>query len=222
MNAVAGAGRSWMVRWSPLGGLAFVVGVVILMFTPAFEDVGDTPSEVVAYAEGNEFWIGTLGVFSLVSVLLLGWFVAGLAVRLRDGGVTEAAAVALVGGIIFVALSFLAATIFTAPLFGVTEDNTRAEKLSIASTLLDIDDIGWVTLGGSGVGAGLMAIAASLGALRTASAPRWACWVGVALGVLALGTVAFFGIFGWLLWILLASLGMLFYGQPRTIRSDAS
>lgn len=221
MNAVAGARRSWIVRWSPLGGLAFVLGAVILVFTPALEGSGETPAEVVAYAEGNEYWIGTLGVFSLVSVLLVGWFVAGLAVRLRDAGVTEEAAIALIGGIIFVILSFLAITIFTAPLFGITEDNAPAEKLSIASTLLDIDDIGWVTLGGSGVGAGLMAIAASLGALRTGSAPRWACWVGVVLGVLALGTVAFFGIFGWLLWILLASLGMLFYRQPRSVRPDA-
>ena len=55
-----------------------------------------------------------------------------------------------------------------------------------------------------------MAIAASLGALRTRSAPAWAGWVGVALGVLSLATIAFFGIFAWLAWILFASLGMLF------------
>jgi hypothetical protein len=215
--AAAGADRSWLIRWSPLGGLVFVVGAVIFAFTPALEGSGDTPAEVVAFAEGNEGWVGSLTIFSLVSLLLLGWFVAGLAIRLRDAGADAEAAIALVGGIVFVVLSFVAFTIFTAPVFGITEgDATAAEKLSSASTLLDVDDIGWVTLGGSGVGAGLMAIAASLGALRTRSAPAWAGWIGVVLGVLSLATIAFVGIFGWLAWIALASLGMLCFRRPAT------
>lgn len=219
MSAAAGAGRSWIVRWSPIGGLVFVVGAVILAFTPAFEGSGDTPAEVVAFAEDNEFWTATLAIFSLASLLLLGWFVAGLAVRLHEANASAEAAVALVGGVTFAVLSFMAFTIFTAPLFGITEDNSSAERLSIASTLLNIDDIGWVALGGSGVGAGLMAIAASLGALRTRSAPAWACWIGVLLGVLSLATIAFVGLFGWLLWIALTSLGMLFYRRPRELRT---
>lgn len=221
MSIAAEAAGSWIVRWSPLGGLVFVVGAVILAFTPALEGPGDTPAEVVAFAEDNEFWTGTLAIFSLASLLLLGWFVAGLALRLREAGASSEAAVALVGGVTFVVLSFIAFTIFTAPLFGITEDNTSAERLSIASTLMNIDDIGWVVLGGSGVGAGLMAIAASLGALRTRSAPAWASWIGVLLGVLSLATIAFVGVFGWLLWIGLTSLGMLFYRRPRESRTGA-
>jgi hypothetical protein len=218
----AEAAGSWIVRWSPVGGLVFVVGAVILAFTPALEGPGDTPAEVVAFAEDNEFWAATLTIFSLASLLLLGWFVAGLAVRLREAGASAEAAVALAGGVTFVVLSFVAFTIFTAPQFGITEDdNSSAEKLSIASTFLNIDDIGWVVLGGSGVGAGLMAIAASLGALRTRSAPAWASWIGVFLGVLALATIAFVGVFGWLLWIGLTSLGMLFYRRPRQLRTGA-
>ena len=221
MSIEARSGGSWIVRWSPLGGLIFVVGAVILAFTPALEGSGDTPAEVVAFAEDNESWTGILAIFSLASLLLLGWFVAGLAVRLREVSASAEAAVALVGGVTFVVLSFIAFTIFTAPLFGINEDNSSAEKLSIASTLLNIDDIGWVALGGSGVGAGLMAIAASLGALRTRSAPAWACWIGVLLGVLSLATITFVGLFGWLLWIGLASLGMLFYRRPREMRTGA-
>ena len=212
MSLAPSADRPWLIRWSPLGGLVFVVGSVILAFTPAFEDVGDTPAEVVAFAEANEGWIAVLTLFALVSLLLIGWFVAGLAVRLRDAGADAEAAIALVGGGIFAVLCFVAFTIFTAPLFGITEgDATAEEKLSSASTFLDVDDIGWVTLGGSGVGVGLMAIAASLGALRTRSVPTWAGWIGVLLGVLSLATIGFFGIFAWLAWILFASLGMLFY-----------
>jgi hypothetical protein len=57
-------------------------------------------------------------------------------------------------------------------------------------------------------------IAAQLGALRARSAPACACWIGVLLGVLSLATIAFVGLFGWLLWIGLTSLGMLFYKRP--------
>jgi hypothetical protein len=217
MSLAPSADRSWLIRWSPLGGLVFVVGSVIFAFTPALGEVGDTPTEVVAFAEANEGWIFTFALFALVSLLLVGWFVGGLALRLRDVGADAEAAVALVGGSIFAVLCFVAFTIFTAPLFGITEDDqTAEEKLSSASTILDVDDIGWVTLGGSGVGAGLMAIAASLGALRTRSVPAWAGWIGVLLGVLSLATIAFFGIFAWLAWILFASLGMLFYRRPQT------
>jgi hypothetical protein len=207
------------LSWGALGGaLAFALYQVVGDFAWF---AGDTPAEVVAFAEDNEFWTGTLAIFSLASLLLLGWFVAGLALRLREAGASTEAAVALVGGVTFVVLSFIAFTIFTAPLFGISEENTSAERLSIASTLMNIDDIGWVVLGGSGVGAGLMAIAASLGALRTRSAPAWASWIGVLLGVLSLATIAFVGVFGWLLWIGLTSLGMLFYRRPRESSTGA-
>jgi hypothetical protein len=209
--------RPWLIRFSPVGGLVFVVGWVILAFTPALDDMGDTPAEVVTFVEGPEAWLVTAMIAGLVSLLLLGWFVAGLAIRLRGVGAEPEAAVAVVGGIIFTLLSFIALTLFIAPTLGITEDDqTAAEKLATASTLLSIDDVGWVSLGGSGVGAGMMAIAASLGALRTRSAPAWAGWVGVLLGVLSLGTIAFFGIFGWLAWILFAALGMLFFQRPAS------
>ena len=47
-----------------------------------------------------------------------------------------------------------------------------------------------------------MAIAASLGVMRTRSAPMWAGVIGILLGVASLGTIAFVGIFAWLAWIL--------------------
>ena len=103
----------------------------------------------------------------------------------------------------------MALNVFFSPLFGVTEEDTQDEKLSAATTFLNVDDIGWVSLGGAGVAAGLMAIAASLGAMRTHSAPTWAGVIGIILGVASVATIAFVGIFAWLAWILLASVAML-------------
>ncbi len=54
-----------------------------------------------------------------------------------------------------------------------------------------------------------MAIAASLGAMRTGWVPTWAGWIGVFLGIVSLATFAYVGAFGWFLWIGLASIWML-------------
>ncbi len=210
MEATAAPQQSWLVRWSPLGGLIYVIGLVVIFLTPAGDETGDTAAEVVRQAEANENWYGALAIFGLLALLLMGWFVAGLAVRLRDVGARDEGVVALVGGVAFTVLSFMALNIFMSPLFGITDgDPTEDEKLSIATTYLNIDDVGWVTLAGAGVGAGLMAIAASLGAMRTRWAPTWAGVIGILLGLVSLATIAFVGIFAWLAWILLASIAML-------------
>ena len=41
--------RTWLERWSPLGGLLFVLGALVLAFTPAADDTGETAAEVVAF-----------------------------------------------------------------------------------------------------------------------------------------------------------------------------
>ncbi len=207
--AAAAPGRSWLVRWSPLGGLIYVVGLVVMFLTPAGDDTGDTAAEVVKNAEANENWHAALVIFGLAGLLLIAWFVAGLAVRLRDAGARDESAVAFAGGITFAVLSFMALNIFFSPLFSITDEDSQDAKLSAATTVLNIDDVGWVALAGAGVAAGLMAIATSLGAMRTRSAPTWAGVIGILLGVASLATIAFVGIFAWLAWILLASVAML-------------
>ncbi|MBM2823956.1 MAG: hypothetical protein HW413_2702 [Thermoleophilia bacterium] len=207
--ATTAPSRGWLMRWSPLGGLVYVIGLVILFLTPAGDEAGDTAAEVVSNAEANENWYGALVIFGLVGLLLIAWFVAGLAVRLRDSGARDEGTVAFAGGITFATLSFMALNIFISPLFSITEEDTQDAKLSAATTFLNVDDIGWVALGGAGVAAGLMAIAASIGAMRTRSTPTWAGVIGILLGVASLATIAFVGIFAWLAWILLASVAML-------------
>ena len=153
-------------------GLVYVIGLVVLFLTPVGDETPDTAAEVVSYAESNENWFAAAVVFGLVGLLLVGWFVAGLAVRLRDAGARDEGTVAFAGGITFAVLSFMALNIFISPLFSVTEGDTQDEKLSAAATFLNVDDIGWVALGGAGVAAGLMAIAGSLARCAPALLPR--------------------------------------------------
>ena len=197
---------SWLERWSPIAGIVFVVAGVALALTPAGDGPGETASEVVAYARDNQGWLE-------LSLLLLSWFVSGLFTRVRELGSRFEAVLTLVGGLLLTLLFFVATTTWAAPIADLPEGVAALDQ---ASTYLAIDDFGWVALGGSGVGAGLMAIAASLAALRTAYVPAWAGWLGIALGIVSLATIAFVGLFAWLAWIVLASIVLLRSGRRTT------
>jgi hypothetical protein len=212
---------SWLERWSPLGGLLFVALTLISFLSPSGDGPGDTAEEVVSYANEKSGWNDLALIFALISLILLGWFVSGLYTRLRRVEAGEWSVMALVGGVAFTVLFFTAITIWTAPLTEL-DNETASLQTAQAETYLAIDDVGWVLLGGAGIGAGLMIIAASLVALRTGSVPAWAGWIGVALGVVSLATIAFVGIFAWLAWLLIASVGMLIPSVKRASRPAAT
>lgn len=212
---------SWLERWSPLGGLLFVALTLFSFLSPSGDGPGDTAEEVVSYANEKSGWNDLALIFALISLILLGWFVSGLYARLRRVEVGGWSVMALVGGVAFTVLFFTAITIWTAPLTEL-DNETASLQTAQAETYLAIDDVGWVLLGGAGIGAGLMIIAASLVALRARSVPAWAGWIGVALGVISLATIAFVGIFAWLAWLLIASVGMLIPSVKRASRPAAA
>ena len=189
-----------------LGGLGLVAGLIGLFMSPAGDETGETPREVVAYAASHEGWAIALALFALAAILLAGAFVAGLHSRLDGIATGTESTMILIGGIAFTLCLALSLTVWTAPLVDMSSDPARA--LAEAEAYLAVDDIGWFLLGAAGVGAALMAVPASLAALR-AGLPRWLGWLGVAAGVASLATVAFFGMFAWMAWIGVASIAML-------------
>ena len=203
----ADRGRSWVDRWAPIGGLAFVAGWIFMFANPALTDTGETPAEVVANANDDEAWLVTAMIVGLVMLVMLSWFVAGIAARVsRVAGIAETLVVAI-GGAAFAILNVTALTVFLAPLLDIEDDPARA--LVQAEAYLMLDDFGWVLLGASGVAVGVMIVIASLATRRTGTVPGWLSWLGVLAGVISLATVAFFGIFAWLAWILVASILLL-------------
>ncbi len=205
--AAVGSERSWSKLLAPLGGLGIVAGLIALLLSPAGDDAGETPREVVAYAATHEGWSAATAIFGLLSLALGGLFVAGLHSRLQGSLTATGSALILIGGIAFTLCFALALTIWTAPLLDMPDETARA--LAAAEAYLTVDDIGWFLLGGAGVGAALMAVPASLAALRSRSVPAWLGWLGVVLGVGSLATVAFFGMFAWMAWIAVASIALL-------------
>jgi hypothetical protein len=213
--SVATQRSRWLDLTAPLGGLLFVAFVVVLIITG--EGPGDTPAEVIAYAEDNAGGIGALGVFSLLSLIFLGAFVGGLFVRLQAVGARSEATFALAAGAVFAVLFFVAMMVWYGPLIELDAEESAAVQTTQAETYLGFEDIGWFMLGGAGVAAGLMIIVASIGARRGGLVPAWASWIGVALGIVGLATVTFIGILAWLLWLLASSLLMLRPAPAKTM-----
>ena len=197
---------AWTKLLPPLAGIVLVAGLVIALNSPAVEDAGDTPAEIVATASDHSTWVNVVLAFALVAVALAGAFVAGLHTRLRGIATPLESTLVLVGGIVFTVCFPLALFMFQAPLVDMPDDRARA--LVEAEAYLTYDDAAWVAFAAAGVGFALMAIPASLAAIR-GGVPTWLGWLGVLAGIVSLATIFFVGMFGWLAWILVASIVLL-------------
>jgi hypothetical protein len=191
---------------APFAGLALVAGLLAAFVTPVGGDTGDTAAEVVAYATKNETWTFVAMCFAFASIVLGAIFVAGLHARLRGVATEVESVLVLVGGTVFTLCFALSWAIWTGPLVDMPAE--RALALEQGAAYLAVDDIGWFVLAIAGVGAAVMAVTASLAALR-GGVPAWLGWLGVLAGVASVLTVMFFGIFAWLAWIAVASIVLL-------------
>lgn len=201
-----------LVRWSPVGGLLWLAGTVAAIAVGTGS--GDTAAEIVERAEGHQLGIGIWVIVTLLYPLLLGWFVGGLAVRLRTAGAEAESTFALVGGTVFTVLLFVVDVIVFVPLSELSSRDTSVQ-LEYASVIPVLEDVSWFVLGGAGVAAAAMIVASSLGARRVGLVSGWAFWVSLVLGVVALATIAFVGALAWVLWIGLASFWMLAVAPER-------
>ena len=202
----ATARPAWTKLLPPLAGIGLVVGLFVSFNSPVVQDSGDTPAEVVATASDHKTWTFVVLVYALASVGLAGGFVAGLYTRLRAVATQLESSLVLVGGVVFAVCFPLALVFFQAPLADMPDDHARA--LVEAEAYLTFDDAAWVTLAAAGVGATLMAIPASLAAIR-GGVPKWLGWLGILAGIVSLATFVVVGMIAWALWILGASIVLL-------------
>ena len=196
--------RRWSKLLPPLAGLGLVAGLITLFVTPAGDETGETPGEVVAYATTHEGWSIALAFFGLLAIPLGGAFVAGLHARLSRIATPTESLLVLIGGVAFTLCFALCFLLWAAPLTGFPDDPAR--QLTQAEAYLALDDFGWFLFGAAGVGAALMAIPASVAAMRSRAIPTWLGSLGIAAGIGSLATIAFLGMFAWLAWIAVASL----------------
>jgi hypothetical protein len=164
----------------------------------------------VAWATTHRTWTVAVLLFAVASVGLGGMFVAGLHARLRAAATDTESALVLIGGVAFTLCFAFCWIAWLGPLDGIAGDEDLA--LAQASAYLAYDDVGWFFLGSAGVGAALMAVPASVAAMR-AGLPTWLGRIGVVAGLASAATVVFFGMFAWMAWIAVASVVLLVRGR---------
>jgi len=207
-----------------LGGIVyvvlFVIGVIV-MFDG--EPNGDaSPAKVIAYysdsGHRNKIMIGWLiaglGIFAFL------WFLSSLrrAVRRWEGEDGFLTALTTIGGAIYATLAFAAIALNVG--IRTMSDDTYHHTV-FPGLIHAADDASYVMHATGGAGASAMIIAASLAALRAAVVPKWAGWLGVAAGILALFSIIFFPQAAIGLWILIVS-GLLFARGARDAPTQAA
>jgi len=210
-------------RWAALGGVLYVVLFVIgniLLFAGA--PAGDaSPANVISwYADsGHRHRIGLgyalagLGVFSFL------WFLSSLrrAVSLYEAEDGFLTALTTIGGVVYATLSLAGLAVNNA--IRTMSDDTYRHAV-YPSLIHAANDAGYVLHATGGAGAAAMIIAASLAALRAAAVPAWAAWLGIALGIVSLASIAFFPQLAIAIWVLAASV-LLFLRGARHARTPA-
>jgi len=224
MNTIAAArSTAGLARWAALGGIVyvvlFVIGVIV-MFDG--EPNGDaSPARVIAYysdsGHRNKIMFGWLiaglGIFAFL------WFLSSLrrAVRRWEGEDGFLTALTTIGGAIYATLAFAAIALNVG--IRTMSDDTYHHTV-FPGLIHAADDASYVMHATGGAGASAMIIAASLAALRAAVVPKWAGWLGVAAGILALFSIIFFPQAAIGLWILIVS-GLLFARGARDLPTQA-
>jgi hypothetical protein len=196
-----------LVRWSGLGGIAYVVLFVVgtAVAHGGAADTGGPPAKIVHYYSSGDHrdkvalggFLGVLGVFFFL------WFLAALrqAVR-RVAGDGVLALLVTVGGAVYAALTLTAFGIDVA--VKTMSDDTYHH--TVYPGLIHAADDAWYALHSfGGVGAAAMMIAASLACLVSPRIPRWLAWLGVLAGISAIISFVFVPWFVIAVWLVVAS-----------------
>ena len=214
--AVAGVRTRSVARWTALAGavyvVLFVVGTIVLFSGAPAGDA--SPAKVIQwYSDSghrdrvNIGWILVgLGIFFFL------WFVATVrqAVRSVDGeGILTA--VVGIGGAVYAAVAFAAVSL-NAGIRTMSDDTYRHQVYP--DLIHAADDAGYVMHATGAAALGAMIIALSLAFKWAGVWPSWAGWLGVVVGILAIGAIFFFTQWLFLLWILVVSVIMFLRGVP--------
>lgn len=217
MSTTAGRRESGLARWAALGGAAYVVLFIagIVVKDNGVPDFDAPPAEVIAYysdsANRDQIALGwglvILGVFFFL------WFMSAVREFMRrieaEGLLIN---LATIGGTVYAALTLAGIGLETG--VQTMSDDTYRDQV-FPALIHAARDAGYVLHATGGVGAAALIIAVSLAALRAGLVPAWAGWVGVVIGILAIGSIFFFPMALIAVWLLVVSF-LLFQATPQT------
>jgi hypothetical protein len=216
MNTTASTRSSAnLARYGTLGGILYVVLFIIgtILLFDGTPDGDAPPAQVIAYYADSGHrdkisigWIvGGLGVFFFL------WFLSSLrrTVRRQEGEDGFLTALTTIGGAVYATLAFAALAVN----MGIRTMSDDTYRHTVYPGLIHAaNDASYILHATGGAGAAAMIIAASLAAMRAAAVPKWAGWLGVLAGILALASILFFTQAAIAIWILVVSGGIFVRG----------
>jgi len=211
----AAPARRGLQQWAGLAGVAYVVLFIggVIFASNGQPDNGGAPLKLIHYYKdsGNrdKIYIGFLIV--VIGIFFFIWFLSALRQYLRaidgDGLLTG---VATIGGAVSASLTLAGFGLESA--IKTMSDDTFHHQV-YPSLIHAADDAGYVMHAAGDVGMAALMIAASLAAMRAVVVPRWAGWLGVVSGVLAIFAVFFFPMILVALWVIVVGV-LLFRATP--------
>jgi len=125
-------------------------------------------------------------------------------------------AVVTIGGSVYAAVAFASVAVNAG--IRTMSDDTYQHRV-FPELIHAADDVGYVMHATGAAALGAIIIAVSLAFMWAAVWPKWAGWLGVIVGILAIGAIFFFTQFLFLLWILVVSIVLFLRSapDPRTV-----
>jgi hypothetical protein len=214
--AVAVVRTRSIARWTALAGavyvVLFVVGTIVLFSGSPGGDAA--PSKVIQWYSdsGHRDQVNIGWILIGLALFFFLWFVATArrAVMAVDAEGILTSVVAI-GGTVYAAVAF-ASVALNAGIRTMSDDTYRHQVFP--ELIHAADDAGYVMHASGAAALGAMIIAMSLAFMWAAVWPKWAGWLGVVVGILAIGAIFFFTQFLFLLWILVVSIVLFLRGVP--------
>jgi hypothetical protein len=199
-------------RWAPLGGIIFVVLMVVgTTFVADIPDPDAPQQQLASYlADSGNHMRNLMGAYIwVVGALALLWFVTGLRSVLRgaEGGTGALSNLVFGAGVVFAAVWMVSAAAFAAVVDAV---GLRGATVSDPDFVKVLPQMAWmILLLGAGFAGLLLVLTTSVLSLQTRVLPRWLAWLGIVVAIALLFDVVYVNIVPLLIWVLAASIVLL-------------
>jgi hypothetical protein len=219
------AKRGWFERWGLLAGpvftVLFVVGFLIAGSSP---DPNARSAKIAKYlASNSDYHKNQAGFVAILAAgLFLIVFYSALRARLgqAEGEQPRAGSLALGAGAVSTALLVVGILLFAAPSFAAHDAAKHGAILDPGIYRLS-NDLGYGLWVASSVVGGLVAWSVWGVGRRTGAVPGWLGWFSLVAGILCLGSLFFFPMLLFDIWIFVAGL-VLFLRRPQPAEAAAT
>jgi hypothetical protein len=211
-------------RWAPLGGIIFVVLMVVGTTFVADVPDPDAPQQQLAnyLADSGNHMRNIMGAYIwVVGALAFLWFVTGLRSVLRgaEGGTGALSNLVFGAGVAFAAVWMVSAAAFAAVAYAI---ELRGATVSDPDFVKVLPQMAWmILLLGAGFAGLLLVLTTSILSMKTRVLPRWLAWLGIVVVIALLFDVVYVNIVPLLIWVLAASI-VLFRRREETATAAAS